>query len=229
MEKTSAERMAKMRKHKTKDEKDKECQKDCERKRKKIAEMSEDQLIELRPRNKINKQNSRSKMSHQKKNPIKSKDCIRKFTVLSVIEDSYCKKDYSTPQVQKYLKSEKEYLNVKLPFTRKSQKRLTPSESATVSRTTAMMAKLESPQARGKVVLCIVSRTTEVRSPKSSPRTKGLLEGMLRNENSNADYNNIKTVLERLKERKGNSANIAKRLLLCTVVRFASLHSEIIL
>ena len=223
MGKTRAERMAKMRKHKTKDKKDKECQKDCERKRKKIAEMSEDQLIELRLRNKINKQNSRSKMSHQKKNPIKSKDCIRKFTVLPVIEDSYCKKDYSTPQVQKYLESEKEYLNVKLPFTRKSQKRLTPSESATVSRTTAMMAKLESPQARGKVVLCIV------RSPKSSPRTKGLLEGMLRNENSNAEYNNIKTVFERLKERKGNSANIAKRLLLCTVVRFASLHSEIIL
>ena len=67
-----------------------------------------------------------------------------------------------------------------------------------------------------------------MRSPKSSPRTKGLLEGMLRNENSNAEYNNIKTVFKRLKERKGNSANIAKRLLLCTVVRFASLHSEII-
>ena len=50
-----AERMAKMRKHKTKDEKDKECQKDCERKAKKIAEMSEDQLIELGLKNKINK------------------------------------------------------------------------------------------------------------------------------------------------------------------------------
>ena len=55
--KTSAERMAKMRKHKTNDEKDKERQKDRERKRKKIAEMSEDQLIELRLRkkNKTNK------------------------------------------------------------------------------------------------------------------------------------------------------------------------------
>ena len=51
-------------------------------------------------------------------------------------------------QVQKHRKSKKEYLNVKLPFTRKSPKRLTPSESATVSRTTAMMAKLESPRAR---------------------------------------------------------------------------------
>ena len=165
MGKTSAERMAKMRKHKTKDEKDKECQKDCERKRKKIAEMSEDQLIELRPRNKINKQNSTSKMLHQKKNPIKSKDRIQKFTVLPVIEDSYCKK---ITQHQKFrsISRVKKYLNVKLLFTRKSQKRLTPSESATVSRTTAMMAKLESPQACGKVVLCIV------RSPKSSPRTK---------------------------------------------------------
>ena len=53
--KTSAERMAKMRKHKTNDEKDKERQKDRERKRKKIAEMSEDQLIELRLRIEINK------------------------------------------------------------------------------------------------------------------------------------------------------------------------------
>ena len=46
-----------MRKHKTNDEKDKERQKDRERKRKKIAEMSEDQLIELRLRkkNKTNK------------------------------------------------------------------------------------------------------------------------------------------------------------------------------
>ena len=44
MGKTSAERMAKMRKHKNKDEKDKEYQKDRERKAKKIAEMSEDQI-----------------------------------------------------------------------------------------------------------------------------------------------------------------------------------------
>ena len=46
-----------MRKHKTNDEKDKERQKGRERKRKKIAEMSEDQLIELRLRkkNKTNK------------------------------------------------------------------------------------------------------------------------------------------------------------------------------
>ena len=42
MGKTSAERMAKVRKHKTKDEKDKECQENCERKAKKIAEMSID-------------------------------------------------------------------------------------------------------------------------------------------------------------------------------------------
>ena len=45
MGKASAERMAKMRKHKTKDENDKERQKDREKKSKKIAEMSEDQLI----------------------------------------------------------------------------------------------------------------------------------------------------------------------------------------
>ena len=57
--------MAKMRKHKTTDEKDKG-QKDCERKRKKIPEMSEDQLIELRLRNKINKQNSRYVIPNQK-------------------------------------------------------------------------------------------------------------------------------------------------------------------
>ena len=219
MGKISAERMAKMRKHKTKDEKDKKRQKDRERKGKKIAEMSEDQLIELRLRNKINKQNSRSKMSYEKKNSAKLKDRIRKSTVLPITEDSYCKKDYSTPRVQKHRESKKEYLNVKLSFTRKSPKRLTSSESGTVSRTTAMMAKLGSPRAHVKVVSRIV------RSAKSSPRTKGLLEGTLRNENSNAEYNNTKTVLERLKERKDNSANVAKRLLLGTVVGSTPLRS----
>ena len=92
MGKTSAEKMAKMRKHKTKDDKDKERQKDRERKRKKMVEMSEDQLIELRLRNKINKQNSRSKM-YQKKNSIKLKYRIRKSTILPIIEDLYCQKD----------------------------------------------------------------------------------------------------------------------------------------
>ena len=76
MGRTSAERMAKMRKNETKDEEDKERQKDCERKRKKIAEMSEDQLIELRLRIEINKQSSGSKMSYQKTNSIKLKDRI---------------------------------------------------------------------------------------------------------------------------------------------------------
>ena len=48
---------------------------------------------------------------------------------------------------------------------------------------------------------------------------------MLRNENSNAEYNNTKTVLERLKERKDNSANVAKRLLLGTTVGSTPLQS----
>ena len=135
-------------------------------------------------------------MSYQKKNSIKLKDRIWKSTVLPIIEDSYCKKDYSTSQVQKHRKSKKGYLNVKLPFSRKSPKRLTPSESATVSRTTAMMAKLESPWAHVKVVSRIV------RSAKSSPRIKGLLEGTLGNENSNAEYNNIKTVFLRLETKR---------------------------
>ena len=65
-----------MRKHKTKGENDKERQKDRDGKAKKIAEMSEGQLIVLRLKNKINKQNSRSKMSYQKKNSIKLKDRI---------------------------------------------------------------------------------------------------------------------------------------------------------
>ena len=118
-----------------------------------------------------------------------------------------------------YRKSKKEYLKVKLPFTKKSSKRLTPSESTTVNRTTAMMAKLELPQACVKVVSCIV------RSAKSSPHNKGLLEGMLRNENSNAEHNNTKTILGRLKERKDNSANVAKRLLLGIVVGSTPLRS----
>ena len=86
------------------------------------------------------------------------------------------------------------------------------------------MAKLESPGAHVKVVLHIV------RGAKSSLCTKGLLKGTLRNENCNAEYNNSKTVLDRLKERKDNSANVAKRLLLGTVVHSTTLHShEIIL
>ena len=59
----------------------------------------------------------------------------------------------------------------------------------------------------------------------NEPRTKGILEGTLRNESSNAEYNNTKTVLERPKERKGNSANVAKRLLLGTVVGSTPLRS----
>ena len=66
MGKTSAKRIANMKKHKTKDEKDKEHQKDHKRKRKKIAEMSEDQLIELRFRNRIKKQNSRRRCTKRK-------------------------------------------------------------------------------------------------------------------------------------------------------------------
>ena len=47
----------------------------------------------------------------------------------------------------------------------------------------------------------------------------------VRLENSNGEYNNTKTVLERLKERKDNSANVAKRLLLGTVVGSTLLRS----
>ena len=118
-----------------------------------------------------------------------------------------------------YRKSKKEYLKVKLPFTKKSSKRLTPSVSTTVNRTTAIMAKLQLPQACVKVVSCIV------RSAKSSPHNKGLLEGMLRNENSNAEHNNTKTILGRLKEKKDNSADVAKRLLLGIVVGSTPLRS----
>ena len=65
-----------------------------------------------------------------------------------------------------------------------------------------------------------------MRSAKSSSHTKGLLEGTVRYENSNAEYNNTKIVSERrLKERKDNSANLTKRLLLGTVVGSTPLRS----
>ena len=141
--------MAKMRKHKTTDEKDKEGQKVCERKIKKIPEMSEDQLIELRLRNKINKQNSRYVIPNEKLCKIersysKIHCSASNWGQKRLLKKDYCKKDYSKPQVRKHRKSKKEYLNDKLPFTRKSPKRLTPSEGATVSRTTSIMAKWQS-------------------------------------------------------------------------------------
>ena len=61
MRKKSVERMEKMRKHRTKDKKDNERQKDFERKGNEIVEMSEDQLIELGLKKKKKKKNRQTK------------------------------------------------------------------------------------------------------------------------------------------------------------------------
>ena len=102
-----------------------------------------------RLRNKIKKQNSRYVIPNQKLCKIersysKIHCSTNNWGQKRLLKKDYCKKDYSKPQVRKHRKSKKEYLNVKLSFTRKSPKRLTPSESATVSRTTSMMAKWQS-------------------------------------------------------------------------------------
>ena len=55
-----------------------EQEKHCVWKRKKKDGMTEEELSELWLRDKLNMQRSRVSMSHQKKQAIKVKDCIRK-------------------------------------------------------------------------------------------------------------------------------------------------------
>ena len=108
-------------------------EKDAIRKTKKREQMSDKELDQLRLRNKLNKQKSRSNMSHQKKNAQKVKDRKHKSEV--IVKES--PKDYSTPRVQKYGQRKKEsQLKVKTPFLRRSPKRLTSSERTNVNRAT---------------------------------------------------------------------------------------------
>ena len=75
MGKTSKEKMEKWQKNNREKH---EQEKDCVWKRKKKDGITEEELSELRLRDKVNMQRSRVNMSFQKKQAIKVKDCIRK-------------------------------------------------------------------------------------------------------------------------------------------------------
>ena len=80
-------------------------------------------------------------------------------------------KDYSTPRVQKYQERKKQsQLKVKVPFLRKSPKRLMSGLRTNVSRVIKFTNTLESPRTKAKIVSKIVETV------KSSPCTKHLLE-----------------------------------------------------
>ena len=80
-------------------------------------------------------------------------------------------KDYSTPRVQKYQERKKQsQLKVKVPFLRKSPKRLMSGLRTNVSRAIKFTNTLESPRTKAKIVSKIVETV------KSSPCTKHLLE-----------------------------------------------------
>ena len=129
---------------------EKEGEKDWIRKAKK-EQMSDEELDQLRLRNKLNKQKSRSNISHQKKCAPKVKERKCKSEVNDKVKES--PKDYSTPRVQKYQQRKKEsQLKVKVLFLRKSPKRLTSSERANVSRAIKFINTLESPRTKAKII-----------------------------------------------------------------------------
>lgn len=86
MRKKSAEKIRKWKKKRENWEKDQE--KDWIRKTKKREHMSNEELDHLRLRNKLNKQKSRSNMSHQNKYAQKVKDRKRKSEVNNIVKES---------------------------------------------------------------------------------------------------------------------------------------------
>jgi len=71
--------------------------------------MTEEELSELKLRNRLNKQRSRANMSRQKKQAMKVKDRIRKNKEkVDSSPTNIDKKDYSTPRVREFRKREKE-------------------------------------------------------------------------------------------------------------------------
>ena len=98
MGETSAEKMIEWRKKKGNQEKEQE--KDWIRKTNKREQMADEELDQIRLRNKLNKKKSKSNISHQKKYAQKMKDRKGKSEVNDIVKES--PKHYSTPRVQKY-------------------------------------------------------------------------------------------------------------------------------
>ncbi len=210
MAKTSKEKMEKWRRN----NREKEREKDRVRKRKKKDEMTEEELSELRLRNRLNKQRSRANMSRQKKQAIKVKDRIRKGKE-KIESNPTEKKDHSTPRVREFRRREREKIMVvQLPFGRK--KSLTNSQRKGLKKTKEFVQKITSPERRARIVSSIVE------SAKCSPRTKKILDSSLEQQE---EHKSAKRVIKRLKRRKDNSANVAKRLLVGTVASGTPLSS----
>ena len=128
-------------------------------------------------------------------------------------------KDYSTPRVQKYQERKKQsQLKVKVPFLRKSPKRLMSDLRTNVSRAIKFTNTLESPRTKAKIVSKIVETV------KSSPCTKHLLEFSSENPHTEK-FQNSKKKITNLRGRKDNGANIAGCIIIGSVVGKASNRS----
>ena len=182
--------------------KEKEKEKDRERKAKQKESMSEEEKALLKERNRLNKQLSRARMSKQKCYGVKVKDRNRKKKVLQ--SQSNEQKDFSTPRVQEYRKRKREQqLIVKMPF---KKTKLNRSEQAKVKRAANDLSTFQSPSKRAHFVKSITSVA------KSSPRTKRLIE------EKDREQLNTPNILNKIKGRKDNSANIVRRLITAAVI-----------
>lgn len=212
MGKTSKEKMEKWRKN----NREYEREKDKVRKRKKKEGMTEEELSELKLRNRLNKQRSRANMSRQKKQAIRVKDRVRKSKEKVANNPANVeRKDYSTPRVREFRKREKEKIMVvQLPFGKK--KSLTNSQRKGLKKTKEFVQNVSSPTRRARIVSSIVQ------SAKSSPRTRNILDSSIEQQE---EHRNARRVINKLKMRKDNSANVAKRLIVGTVASGTPLSS----
>ena len=145
--------------------------------------MTDEEKELLRERNIFNKQRSQ----------LKLKDRNRKRKIQDDESQKSLLTESSTPRAQAFRRGQRENLLVKLPF---NVSKLNRSEKRKSKEASKSLLALGSPSKKAQFVNLIS------KSAKSSPRTKLLLE----KENSLS----TSRILERLKGRKDNSANIVR-------------------
>ena len=145
--------------------------------------MTDEEKELLRERNRFNKQRSQ----------LKLKDRNRKRKIQDDESQKSLLTESSTPRAQAFRRGQRENLLVKLPF---NVSKLNRSEKRKSKEASKSLLALGSPSKKAQFVNLIS------KSAKSSPRTKLLLE----KENSLS----TSRILERLKGRKDNSANIVR-------------------
>ena len=155
--------------------------------------MTDEEKELLRERNRFNKQRSQLNMSKQKRYSVKLKDRNRKRKIQDDESQKSLLTESSTPRAQAFRRGQRENLLVKLPF---KVSKLNRSEKRKSKEASKSLLALGSPSKKAQFVNLIS------KSAKSSPRTKLLLE----KENSLS----TSRILERLKGRKDNSANIVR-------------------